>query len=156
MGAGFQLKHQFFLFKKSWWGRKKGKTGTVSAAAAEAAIVWAKKKRGGKEKTQKGARRTSVCRGEGSRDLWFRGDQLQRNLTGSAAAREKRCYPARLRAQLAGGRCPIGGTGWGTGRGTARGWRSGTGRRWALAEGGDWLRPGIVATRNTQAWPETS
>lgn len=74
-----------------------------------------KRSQGGREgKELKGGQRTSVCRGEESRDRRFGGTSYKRNChwercgSGGSSAARLGC-----RAQLAGGRCPVGSTGWG-------------------------------------------
>lgn len=119
MGAGFSTQKalNFFLFKKSWWGRKKGRRNRHRLCSDNRSSNCLREKRnkgGRKGKEQRGGRRASACRVEGNRDRRFGGTSYKRNCHrercgsgGSSAA------PLGSRAQLAGGSYPAGGIGWG-------------------------------------------
>lgn len=116
-GRVFQLKKRsiFFFSKKADEVGKKGEeTGTVSAAATEAAIVRAKNeaKEEGKENSRKGdnAQVSVGVKGAGTSDL--RGTSYKRNCHWErCGSEESSAIQLCSRAQLAGGRCPVGSTG---------------------------------------------
>lgn len=160
-GRVFQLKKRsiFFFSKKADEVGKKGKeTGTVSAAATDVATVGAKRaaKKGGKEARRQGdnAPVSVGARGAGTGDFGGRpatkeNCHRERGGSGGSGAAQVGCG-----AQLAGGRCPVGGTG--------RGQRSGNRERLAKwhrwperlgswsTERRDWPRPGIAVTPRTR------
>lgn len=113
-GRVFQLKKRsifFFSKKADEVGKKRKETGTVSAAATEAAIVRAKKeaKKGGKEKSRKGdnAQVSVGVKGAGTGDLGE--TSYKRNCHWERCGSEGgSATQFGSRAQLAGGRCPVG------------------------------------------------
>lgn len=132
MGAGFSTQKalNFFLFKKSWWGRKKGirNRHRLCRGNRSSSCFSGKRSKGGREgKDPEGGRRASACSGEGSSDQRFWGVGLQKKL--SAAAREG---PALL--DSARGSCWLAAAALSaaqtsdTGRRTAKNWPSGTER----------------------------
>lgn len=161
MGAGFSTQKalNFFLFKKSWWGRKKGRRNRhrLCSGNRSSNCLSEKRSEGGKEKTRKGqdAQVSVGVKGAGTSDLG--GTGYKRNChwerCGSGGSGATRLGS---RAQLAGGRCPIGGTGWGHRPGDCERlakWHRAP-KPLSSRRGRNWLRPGIAATRNTQslAW----
>lgn len=119
MGAGFSTQKalNFFLFKKSWWGRKKERRNRHRLCSGNRSCNCLSEKGSQRRrvgKALKGGQRSSVCRGEESGDRRFGGGQLQKNChwerCGSGGSLAARLGSG---AHLAGGRCPVGGTGLG-------------------------------------------
>lgn len=158
-GRVFQLKKRsifFFSKKADEVGKGRRNRHRLCSSNRSSNCLSEKRRKGGREgKEQKRGQRSSVYRGERCGDQRFGGTSYKRNCHWECCGSEGSiAIHLGSRAQLAGGRCPVGGKGWGHRPGDRKRlakWHRALQLLGSCREGlWDWLRPGTVVTPHTQ------